>query len=244
MVVRYINQFAADAANSTGIAHSKLASLLGETYAQESEDIIVTSLLRARLRMQNRSLSSASFVEIGANHPIYTNNTYLLYSKFGARGVLCEADPALIEDLRRARPEDEIVNLAVSDSHERSLVFHVGNATELSSLIKEHVESFGGFNGLGGVTRTLEVKNRHINDFLGALNLARFYFLAIDCEGMDFRLLNAMDFDRFRPYVLQCEPSDHYSPGNGDKIIELMKRRRYRLTAATDVNLIFSDIDV
>ncbi|WP_352657987.1 MULTISPECIES: FkbM family methyltransferase [Mesorhizobium] len=64
-------------------------------------------------------------------------------------------------------------------------------------------------------------------------------FLSIDCEGLDHDLIRAFDYERIRPAVIQCEPSEHYLNGIRDRIINLMECRSYRLAAMTNVNLIF-----
>lgn len=46
-------------------------------------------------------LSAERDLEIGANHPIATSATYLLSVELGISGVLVEANPALIGDLKK-----------------------------------------------------------------------------------------------------------------------------------------------
>jgi FkbM family methyltransferase len=202
--------------------------------------VIVAGLLRARLLTQNRTMNSVFYIEIGANHPISTSNTYLLYERYKASGLLVEANPALIDDLRRVRPRDQVVEAAVSTSSDDKALLHVANSSELSSLNAGHVNSFGPLQGRGGIAQTIMVPNIHINDLLlvGAAGAA-FDFLAIDCEGLDYDLLCAMDFERFKPFIIQCEPSAHFVHDNKARIIGLLQSRSYRLTAVTNVNLIF-----
>jgi hypothetical protein len=54
--------------------------------SQASQDKFVLSVLKNKM--------NGTFLEIGSNHPIAGNNTYLLESEFGWRGVLIEFDPA------------------------------------------------------------------------------------------------------------------------------------------------------
>ncbi|MCK1693055.1 FkbM family methyltransferase [Bradyrhizobium sp. 144] len=64
-------------------------------------------------------------------------------------------------------------------------------------------------------------------------------FLSIDCEGLDYQLVKAIDYERIKPAVIQCEPSEHVHDGNTARIINLMESRAYRLAAMTDLNVIF-----
>jgi len=55
-----------------------------ETYSQASQDIFVLSVLKKK--------QDGFFLEIGSNHPITNNNTYLLESQYNWKGLLVEYD--------------------------------------------------------------------------------------------------------------------------------------------------------
>ncbi|WP_338333039.1 FkbM family methyltransferase [Acetobacter sp. LMG 32666] len=213
-----------------------------ETYSQDGEDIIISSLLRAQLLREKRSMSDVFYIEIGANHPIYASNTYLLYKKYAAHGLLIEADPNLIADLKRVRPRDTVVQCAISNLHAPELVFHVAQASELSSLNPDHIHSFGNFFGHGGISQNVRVPNIHINTLLENVNNVD--FLSIDCEGLDYDIISSIDFERFKPFIIQCEPSEHFMKGNTQKLISFMESHSYKLQARTDINLIFTRLSL
>lgn len=71
---------------------------------------------------------------------------------------------------------------------------------------------------------------------------AKIDFLSIDCEGLDHDLIKAIDYERIRPAVIQGEPSEHFLEGNRGRMINLMECRSYRLTAMTDINVIFERV--
>ncbi len=218
---------------------SKHPVVLRESYAQFGEDTIVEALLLARLVKQGRLPDSLLYVEIGANHPVATSNTFLLYEKYGARGVLAEADPALISRLERVRPRDTVVNFAISASDAPSVTLHVAALTELTSLRAGHTDHWKGLPGNDGVTHAIDVPNLHVNAFLERYAPGDVDYLSIDCEGVDLEIVAALDFARFKPYVIQCEPSEHIVRGSRARMIELVERHPYRLIAVTDANLIF-----
>jgi FkbM family methyltransferase len=197
--------------------------------------VIVEGLLAARLGMAGRGLDSLFYIEIGANHPVQTSNTYLFYRKHQAAGVLVEANPALIADLRRVRPRDLVLRTAISARTDATLAFGVCEVSELSSLLPDHIRSFG---TAAGVVPT-SVPNLHVNDLLERYSDRVVDFLSIDIEGVDLELLEAIDFSRFRPTVIQCEPSEHFLPGMASRMIDVMRERGYTLAARTSINLIF-----
>jgi FkbM family methyltransferase len=231
------NVFISRECERTAIRASSLPATIRETYAQCAEDLIVESLLAARLALTGREPSSLFYVEIGANHPVQTSNTYLFYRKYGAAGVLVEANEELIPALRTVRPRDVVVHSAVSARSDPTLSFGKCELHELSSLALDHIESFG--TG-AGVDRTL-VPNLHINDLLERYVPKPVDFLSIDVEGVDLEILEAIDLSRFRPAVIQCEPSEHFKPGTAWRMVEVLRDRGYLLAARTPVNLIFVD---
>ncbi|HEY8923278.1 MAG TPA: hypothetical protein VIU64_02785, partial [Polyangia bacterium] len=119
------NPFIAHQLGRLDLQAAPIPTLLRETYAQCNEDIIIESLLRARLRSSGRQLSSVRYLEIGGNHPVQTSSTYLFYRGWGAKGWLVEADPSLAARLRAVRPRDQVIGVAVSDREDPTLSFFV-----------------------------------------------------------------------------------------------------------------------
>jgi len=62
-------------------------------------------------------------------------------------GVLVEANPHLIADLKRVRPHDTVLELAVTDSAAEKVSFTISNSPELSSLDAGFVNSWPGEGG-------------------------------------------------------------------------------------------------
>lgn len=218
----------------------KAASWIIETYAQYGEDRIVLALLRAHVcDRQGRSFQSIRYVEIGGNHPIRNSNTWLLY-KHGCSGVLVEANPELAALLAQVRTRDRVIPLAVVPDMQERVVLHLGNYDELSSLRSDHIQSFGDFDGLGGIDRSIGVPAININALLQQVPPPIDY-LSIDVEGLDVDLLEAMDFAQFRPTIIQAEPSEHFLRGNTGRMIDVMRHNGYLLLARTEGNCIFLD---
>src|SRR5438034_3993649 len=218
----------------------KAASHIEETYAQYGEDRIVLALLRALVCDRGgRSLQSICYVEIGGNHPIRNSNTWLLY-KAGCQGILVEPNPELAGLLAQVRPRDTVLAAAVVPDQQEQVVLHLGRYDELSSLRADHIASFGAFGGLGGIERSISVPALNINTLFQRLT-APVDYLSVDVEGLDVDLLAALDFSRFRPAIVQAEPSEHFLHGNTRRMIDLMHGNQYVLLARTEGNCIFLD---
>ena len=213
---------------------------LAEQYSQCGEDLIVISLLEALRKNKVSSLPDTSiYIEIGANHPISGSNTYLL-NRRGFQGILIEANPKLIAELRRHRPLDLIINAAINPSAQTFVDFYISNQHELSSLNKNFVASW--HDGNVGISETLRVPGMRINDLLqqyvGNKTVA---YMSIDIEGLDYSVLSDMDFEKWRPIIIQTEPSENFTKGNADRIINLLDKNNYLLIGVTDVNFLFMD---
>src|SRR6476620_2881599 len=70
------------------------------SYSQAGEDRILSYLF------VTMGIKNPSYLDIGANHPVEGNNSYLFYEK-GGTGVCVEADPSLFEDLSSVRKNDK-----------------------------------------------------------------------------------------------------------------------------------------
>jgi hypothetical protein len=69
-------------------------------------------------------------------------------------------------------------------------------------------------------------------------------FLTIDVEGLDFEILDSIDFDKYRPVVVCVETltfSENKSEQKLPETIELLKSAGYMVYADTYINTIFVD---
>lgn len=67
-----------------------------ETFSQASQDLFYLKMLKYKL--------SGYFLEIGSNHPITHNNTYLAESKYGWKGIMVEYDRSFAPLYKKHRP--------------------------------------------------------------------------------------------------------------------------------------------
>lgn len=235
---RTINPFVYQRILESNMTNSTIPAWLGETYSQCYEDIIIDGILRAQERKQKREFRGITYVEVGANHPVCSSSTYLWQKSRGINGILVEANPKLIDELKRFRPNDRIINAAVFDKDVDKIDFYISPENEISSLDEKFVS---GWKNLG-VQEKISVPVIRINKLLIMAAVAEVVILTIDVEGMDLRLLRDIDFSKNRPLIIEIEPSDSYAPGTSDTMVDFMTGNGYDLASLTDVNLIFRDI--
>jgi len=233
------NPFVVSECKNLNINQAPIDTYIYETYAQCNEDLIIEAMLRALCFKRNKKMHEIKYIELGGNHPVQTSSTYLLHKIWGANGLIVEANKFLVESLKNIRIGDEIINVAISDSYQKSIVLHVAKGHELSSVDRSHVEKFKAMGELSELSEEILVENMHINDFLDVHVKGEIDYMSIDIEGMDLPVLSAMDFSKCSPNIIQCE--------HNEKIKDfeiILGKNNYHLIAATDVNAIFVKTEV
>jgi hypothetical protein len=69
-------------------------------------------------------------------------------------------------------------------------------------------------------------------------------FISLDVEGLDLKILETLDFNRYRPSIFCIETLSYSENGQQEKnqkIIDFMKAKNYSIFADTYVNTIFVD---
>jgi FkbM family methyltransferase len=118
------------------------------SYAQCGEDRI------AAFALHEMGIDLPKYLDIGAHHPTWLGNTFYFYRR-GSSGVCVEADPTLLRRIRRRRPRDPSLNVAVGPEDGRGM-FHVMKTASLSTLSNDGVEEYRGearserFHAAGG----------------------------------------------------------------------------------------------
>lgn len=85
--------------------------LAKKQYTADGADREALTVLAERFGLEGPQVR---YFDIGANHYLRGSNSYLSYRR-GGRGVLMEADPILCENLRKKRPEDQVLTAAIVD---------------------------------------------------------------------------------------------------------------------------------
>jgi FkbM family methyltransferase len=165
------------------------------SYAQNGEDVV---LWRALSHVEN-----GRYVEIGANDPVELSISKAFADR-GWSGIEVEPIPALADLLRTARPDDEVVEVAVTDAEVDHLDFHLVNATGLSTL---EAEVAAKHQARGWQVETIRVPTMRLDALLDEYLLPDddIHFMMVDVEGGEAAVLRSGDWARWRPWVLVVE---------------------------------------
>jgi FkbM family methyltransferase len=232
---KVVNPFVYQRILEEDMPNSTIPGWLGESYAQCYEDVIIDGLLRGHIRKVNKGLKSVTFIELGANHPVCTSSSLLWQKRYGITGVLVEANPKLIPALRQFRPNDVVINAAVTNKDIQEIEFFISPENEISSLSEKFVNAWKNL----GVEEKIMVPTVRVNDILEVVKNSEVVILIVDVEGLDLDIIKDINFLKFRPFIIQAEPSDGFTPGTSNEMIDFLKTKNYSVIAETDVNLIF-----
>ena len=206
------------------------------TFAQQGEDIVLYHALHDLLK-----LDRPTYMDVGAAHPVRSNNTYLLYAT-GSTGVLVEPNPLYVEMLRRQRPNDVVVaaGIGVTDAVAADYYEIEGNPL-LNTFSPEQVAQLQQGKTENVVARVSKMPLININRAI-ADNLGRAPdLLSTDIEGLDGAIIRTLDLTRFRPGVICCEGVGIYKNGNQSEIARYLTLQGYILRGGSMVNSVFVD---
>lgn len=187
-----------------------------------------------------------TYLDLGANHAKYLSNTYYFYVN-GSKGVLVEANPSLIPELKFYRNRDVILNRCVTAEVGNPIPFYtVENGDGLSSPDEASV--------LHAIQKkpdlrqgpTVQVQRVTVNELFETYFEDAPTFVSLDIEGNEMAILCSIDFDVHRPllYIIEVIP---YEPclfigEKREDVARFMKEKGYVEYAFTGVNSIFLDI--
>lgn len=214
------------------------------SYSQHGEDFLIVNLFNLM------GIDKPSYLDLGAHHPSEISNTKMLYDA-GSRGVNVEANPLLMEEFHRQRPEDKNINIGIGLTKGVFPFYRVDPKSGLNTFVPEELVRVG-----IEATSVVEVEVVTIAELLVCRLSGWPDFLNMDIEGLDFEILKDAEFTREVKFELPPIPgsSPIYMRGTlrGPKVIcaeirdyeqkktkDLMLKKGYDLLCRFDANLIF-----
>ncbi len=184
--------------------------------------------------------SKGNFIDLGCNHPIKFNNTYLLYKR-GWRGLNIDLDQTSINEFNKIRNLDFNVKALISNSSneiKKIYYYHKRSAinTVSEQLIKHRNSSNKDYQIVEQKTKTLEeiinnspLKNKNID------------LLSIDIENHEYEVLKNFDFKNYKISVIVTEIHDLDQSKleiYNQNIEKILKNKLYKLLILNGYKLI------
>jgi len=176
-----------------------LKKIYYEKYTKKSYSISNVDLILERIFSK---IKNGIYIDIGCNHPIKYNNTYLLYKK-GWKGINIDLDIESIKEFKKFRPQDANICAVVSAKdgkkkniyiyHSRSAINTVSKklvdkrATKPKQIVKRVTRS------LNNIIENTNFKNKKLN------------LLSIDIENYEYQVLSSFNFNKYKPDVVVAE---------------------------------------
>ena len=210
------------------------------SFSQAGEDVITAYFLKE----VGIPIEKISYLDLGANHAKKLSNTYYFYKR-GCRGVLVEANPDLISELKFYRNEDLVLNKCIGDTEGDTVEFYIMNGDGVSTVDKSAAEEMCRINPNLHIEKIVSIGTITVSAILKKYFEEAPTILNIDIEGKEMDVLEEMDFKHYRPFVIIVEMIP-YKMGitvdrKNNKIMEFMLSKGYVEYAFTGINSIFID---
>jgi hypothetical protein len=204
------------------------------SYSQAGEDAIIRYLFGEIGKNQ------ISYLDLGTNHPVSLNNTFLFYKK-NSRGVCVEADGTLIQEIKKLRPKDKVIHAGVSFNEETESDFYIFNNPALNTFNKLEAEYREKFDGIK-ILRIEKVPLININQLIKSNFETYPDLISIDIEEWDLEVLKSLDYPQFPIPVIcveTCVFSKTHIKQKNPEIEKFMQSKGYEIYADTYINTIF-----
>ena len=203
-----------------------------KSFSQGSMDLILEHIFKDK--------NNGFYVDVGCQHPIKNNNTYLLYKR-GWSGINIDLDFNSIEMFNYFRPDDDNQKIALSDKKSISNLYFFHNRAPKNTLSK---------NNSLGAKKILKINTDTLDNVIkkSKLRIKEIDFLSVDVEGNEFNVLKGLNFKRYKPKVICLElinknKNFFYEQKIEDiqksKIYKFMIKRKYKLANWIHDDLIF-----
>ena len=148
-----------------------------------------------------KSKKKGLYLDIGCQHPVSNNNTYLLYKR-GWSGINIDLDPKNIRLFNLERPNDiNICKCISSDNTEKNLFFfHPGSP--INSLEKKTIKDKSNFS-------LKKIKTFTLNSILEDYKIKDIDYFNLDVEGHEIDVLKNFDIKYYKPKVISVEFIDY-----------------------------------
>ena len=210
-----------------------------KSYSLSSVDLIIERIFY--------NLKDGIYLDIGCNHPIKYNNTYLLFKK-GWKGINVDLDSESIKQFNLMRKDDHNVNVLITskDNEEKDLYFYHDRSainTISKDLAKKRKIKPKKIKKLKGVSINTIIESSPFRN--EKINL-----LSIDIENYEFEALKEFNFNKYNIDVIVSEVTDVESTKlelfnnslekiTNSKIYELLTKNNYKLINWVNSDLVF-----
>ena len=179
-----------------------LKKIYYEKYSKKSYSLSNVDLVIERIFKNKKK---GTFIDVGCNHPIKYNNTYLLYKK-GWSGINIDLDQESINQFNEFRTRDVNIKTLVTsfDDEEKDLYFY-HNRSAINTISKELAESRN-----NNYKEIKKIKGKSLNSIIenSKFKNSKIDFMSIDIENYEFEALKNFNFNKHNIDIIVTEITD------------------------------------
>lgn len=225
--------------SAIGLEDSEKFDLFNKmTTSQAGED----SILAYVFSVLQVPFQECTYLDLGANHAKQLSNTYFFYTR-GARGVLVEANPKLIRELKMYRSEDIIINRCIATESGKKVPFYILSGDGLSSPDRASIDEAMKVNESLQLVDIVNIETITVNEILEIYFDKSPLIMNIDIEGMEREIIESIDFHKFQPFAIIVERIEYSTAlqtrKREDGMDELLLSNGYIEYAFTGINSIY-----
>ena len=207
-----------------------------KSYSLSNVDLIIDYLFK--------NINKGVYIDLGCNHPIKFNNTYLLYKR-GWSGINIDSDFDSIKLFNKFRSNDFNIRNIVSDDESVKKLYYYHKRSALNTLSKDLVDS-----RTSKPSKIIKEKSVTLNKIIedSPYQNSKINLLSVDIENHEFEALKNFNFLKYKVDVLAVESTDTsqkklemYNQSinfiTKSKVYNLIVKNGYKL-----INLIHSDL--
>ena len=143
------------------------------------------------------------YIDVGCNHPVYNNNTFLLHKK-GWKGVNIDIDLKSIELFNIFRKEDFNINVAASSKEGVLEYINFHEKSPINKIKDDYVKSavpFREIKKINSLTLDSIIENSPFKD-------KKIDFISIDVEGHELEVIKGLNLQKYKPSIIVIEYLD------------------------------------
>jgi FkbM family methyltransferase len=184
------------------------------SYAQNCEDVLLWRALK--------QIRGGTYIDVGAQHPVQDSVSLAFYER-GWRGLHVEPVPAYARALQDHRPDETVLNVALSAKKGNTKFFEVrdtGLSTGVREIVAKHAEK-------GHHLEEYVVSTDTLSSVFAMFNTNEVHWLKIDVEGMERDVLRGWGKSKTRPWIVVVESTlpNSQEENHAEWEQELLKRQ-------------------
>ena len=165
-----------------------------KSFSQGAMDLILDQIFKNKKK--------GFYIDVGCQHPIKNNNTYLLHKK-GWSGVNIDLDEANIALFNYFRPKDHNINVAISNKIEDLDLYYYHQKSPINTL-DEKISS----KQNAKIEKKIKVTTNTLTNVLNKISISNIDLLSIDVEGFELKVLQGLDLEKYNPNIIVLEYLD------------------------------------